>query len=115
MRPCRGCAGAVMGGRVFLKKHQTMQSVASCQTARCQGDGRKHRWTAAHELQRGHALYDVHGLPFVIAHATIAWRDLIKSECLLLDLSQRRVADAAHRAADARSFKNLSANGFANR
>jgi len=38
-----------------FSKTSTMQSVASCQTSRCQGDGHKQTWAAAHELQRGHA------------------------------------------------------------
>ena len=91
-----------------------MQNVASFQTPRCQGNGHKQRRAAVHELQRGHALYDAHGLPFVIAHAIIAWRDLIKSECLFLDLSQWRVAGAADCATNARGLKNLSANDLAN-
>ena len=53
-------------------------------------------------------------LPIIIAHSFVSGVDLIKSECLLFDFSQWRVADAADIRTDTCSEKNLTAECFAN-
>jgi hypothetical protein len=50
----------------------------------------------------------------IVVHVIITWRDFIKSERLFFVFSQRRVADAADSAANARRLKNRSADDLAN-
>src|SRR5207247_5864729 len=66
------------------------------------------------QFQHGGSLCGSLSFPCIVGHAIIAWRTFVESERLLFRFGQRRIADAAHSAANARRLKNLSSNDLAN-